>query len=58
MSSHFEKEKCAVFYESLLFMTVRIALPSTDTKAIMALFFFSLQLKVTHSVLRIANKYL
>lgn len=57
MSSHFEKENCAVLYESLLFMTVRIALPSTDTKAIMALF-FSLQLKVTHSVLRIANKYL
>jgi len=48
-SSHFEREKCAVLYESLLFMTVRIVLPSTDTKAIMALFFFPVQLKVTYN---------
>lgn len=56
-SSHFEMETCAMLYESLLFMIVIIALPSNETIAIMALV-YSLQLKVTHPILRIANKYL
>lgn len=57
LSSHFELETCAVLYESLLFMIIKIALPSNDTIAIIALV-YSLQLKATPSILRIANKYL
>lgn len=34
ISSYFEMEVYVMLYESLLFMTVRIALPSNDTIAI------------------------